>query len=163
MPNRQQAIIWNNDGIVYGYLIRHTALTYLPLDKMATILVDDIFKCILFYEDEIIQIQISMKFIPESPIDNKPALVQVMACRRPGDKPLSEPMMVSLPTHTCVTRPQWINDRHGFVWYRQKYTCSVQSMWLLSIYICINVCLYACIHACMHVFLYNEIEIVYMA
>ena len=32
-----------------------------------------------------------------------------MAWRRPGDKPLSEPMMVSLPTHICVTRPQWVD------------------------------------------------------
>ena len=26
------------------------------------------------------------------------------------DKPLSEPMMVSLPTHICVTRPRWVNS-----------------------------------------------------
>ena len=32
-----------------------------------------------------------------------------MAWRLPGDKPLSEPMMVSLLTHICVIRPQWIN------------------------------------------------------
>ena len=32
-----------------------------------------------------------------------------MDWRRPGDKPLSEPMMVSLLTHICVTRPQWVN------------------------------------------------------
>ena len=32
-----------------------------------------------------------------------------MAWRRPGDKLLSEPMMVRLPMHTCVTRPQWVN------------------------------------------------------
>ena len=31
-----------------------------------------------------------------------------MAWRRSGDKPLSKPMMVSLPTHICVTRPQWV-------------------------------------------------------
>ena len=37
-----------------------------------------------------------------------PPLVQIMAWRRPGDKPLSEPMMFSLPTHICVTRPQWV-------------------------------------------------------
>ena len=37
------------------------------------------------------------------------ALVQIMAWRRPGDKPLSEPMVVSLPTHICVARPQWVN------------------------------------------------------
>ena len=33
-----------------------------------------------------------------------------MAWRRPGDKPLSEPMMVKLLTHICVTRPQWVNS-----------------------------------------------------
>ena len=32
-----------------------------------------------------------------------------MAWRRPGDKSLSELMMVRLPTHICVTRPQWVN------------------------------------------------------
>ena len=31
-----------------------------------------------------------------------------MAWRRPGDKLLSGPMMVRLPTHICVTRPQWL-------------------------------------------------------
>ena len=31
-----------------------------------------------------------------------------MAWRRPGDKPLSGPRMVRLPTHICVTRPQWV-------------------------------------------------------
>ena len=34
----------------------------------------------------------------------------VMAWRRPGDKPLSEPMMVRSLTHICVTRPQWVNS-----------------------------------------------------
>ena len=31
-----------------------------------------------------------------------------MAWCRPGDKPLSEPMMVRLPTHICVARPQLV-------------------------------------------------------
>ena len=34
-----------------------------------------------------------------------------MAWRRSGDKPLSESMRVSLPTHICVTRPQWVKKR----------------------------------------------------
>ena len=34
-----------------------------------------------------------VKFIPRSPINNKPVLVQVMNWRRTGDKPLPEPMM----------------------------------------------------------------------
>ena len=37
-----------------------------------------------------------------------------MAWRRPGDKPLSEPMIVSLLTHICVTRPQWIKRLNIF-------------------------------------------------
>ena len=52
--------------------------------------------------------QFSLNFVPNGPIKNIPALVQIMALRRPGDKPLSEPMMVSLQTHICVTRPQWV-------------------------------------------------------
>ena len=60
---------------------------------MAAILADDIFKCIFLNENIKIPIQISLKLVRRSPIDNKPALVQVMAWRRPGDKPLSEPML----------------------------------------------------------------------
>ena len=69
---------------------------------------DEIFKCIFLNENVWIPITISLKFVPKGPINNIPALVQIMAWRRPGDKPLSEPMMVVLPTHICVTRPQWV-------------------------------------------------------
>ena len=69
---------------------------------------DDIFKCIFLNESVWISIKFSLKFVPKGPIDNIPALVQIMAWRRSGDKPLSEPMMVSLLTHLCVTRPQWV-------------------------------------------------------
>ena len=71
---------------------------------------DDIFKCIFLNENVIISIKNSLKFVPKVPINNIPALVQIMAWRRPGDKPLSEAMMVSLLTHICVTRPQWVKD-----------------------------------------------------
>ena len=70
---------------------------------------DEIFKCNFVNENVWIPIKMSLKFVPISPINNIPALVQIMAWRRPGDKPLSEPMMVGLPTHICVTRPQWVN------------------------------------------------------
>ena len=59
---------------------------------MAALLADDIFKCIFLNENDRIQIRISLKFIPRSPIDNKPALVQVMAWRQIGNKPLPELM-----------------------------------------------------------------------
>ena len=50
--------------------------------------------------------KVFIKFVPKGPIHNIPALVQIMAWRRPGDKPLSEPILVSLLSHICVTRPQ---------------------------------------------------------
>ena len=61
-----------------------------------------------FNENIWISIKISLKFIPKGPNNNIPELVEIMAWRRPGDKPLSEPMMVSLVTHICIIRPQWI-------------------------------------------------------
>ena len=60
---------------------------------MAAILADDIFNCIFLNENDRILTQISLKYVPRSPIDNKSSLVQVMAWRRTGDKPLPEPMM----------------------------------------------------------------------
>ena len=66
---------------------------------------DDIFKCIFLNENVLNSIRISLKFIPKGPINNIPALVQIMAWHRPGDKPLSEPMMIISLTHICVTRP----------------------------------------------------------
>ena len=71
---------------------------------------DDIFKWIFLNEIIWISIKISLKFVPSGPINNIPALVQIMAWRRLGDKPLSEPMMVSLLTLICVTQPQWVNQ-----------------------------------------------------
>ena len=70
---------------------------------------DDIFKCIFLNENVWIPIKISVKFVSKGPVNDIPALVQIMAWRRPGNKPLSEPRLVSLPTHICVTRPQWVN------------------------------------------------------
>ena len=69
---------------------------------------DDIFKCIFLNESIWIAIGISLKFVPKGPVNNIPPLVQIMAWRRPGDKPLSEPMLVCFLTHICVTRPQWV-------------------------------------------------------
>ena len=70
---------------------------------------DDILKWIFMNENVWISIKISLQFVPKGQINNIPALLQMMAWRRPGDKPLSEPMMVRLLTHICVARPQWVN------------------------------------------------------
>ena len=63
---------------------------------------------IFFIENVSFPIEISLKFVPKGPCSNIPSLVQKIACRRPGDKPCSEPMVVSLLIHICVARPQWI-------------------------------------------------------
>ena len=38
--------------------------------------------------------KILLKFVPNGPVNNIPALVHIMAWPRRGDKPLFEPMMV---------------------------------------------------------------------
>ena len=70
----------------------------------------DIFKWIFLNENVWISLKIPLTFVPKGPINNIPALVQIMAWRRPGDKPLSEPILVFVPTHKCVTRPQWVKS-----------------------------------------------------
>ena len=67
--------------------------THLPLDKMDAKFTDDIFKCIFTHEKFCNSIQISLKVVPRGSIDNKPALVQLMAWRGTGDKPLPEPKL----------------------------------------------------------------------
>ena len=55
---------------------------------------DDIFTCIFLNENMLISLKISLKFVSKVRINNITAVVQIMAWRRPGGKPLSEPMMV---------------------------------------------------------------------
>ena len=73
------------------------------------------FKCIFMNENIWISTNILLKFVPKGLINNIPALVQIMAWRQPGDKPLSELMMVSLLMHICVTRPQWVITSYQFL------------------------------------------------
>ena len=65
----------------------------------------DILKCIFVNENVLYSSKISLTFAPKCPINNFPALMQIMAWHWPGDKPLSEPMLTEL----CVTRPQWVS------------------------------------------------------
>ena len=93
---------------------------------------DDIFKCIFLNENIWIPIKISLKFVPQGPINNIPPLVQIMAWRRPGDKPLSGPMMVKLPTHICVTRPQWVKTDFKIDWKQCLDLCCTDCCMLMS-------------------------------
>ena len=79
-----------------SHSLEHVALMIYELKKSLNTLrprqngrhfADDTFKCILLNENVGISIKISLKFVPKGPINNIPALVQVIAWRRPGDKP----------------------------------------------------------------------------
>ena len=84
-------------------------LTYWSWHKMAAISQTTFFKFVFLNENIGILIKISPKFVPKGVINNIPALVQIVALHWPGNKPLSEPKMVSLLTHICITWPQWVN------------------------------------------------------
>ena len=71
---------------------------------------NNIFKSNFLNENVSISIMISLKFVPKGSVNNIPALVQIMASCRPGDKPLSEPVMIILLTHICVAWSQWVNS-----------------------------------------------------
>ena len=105
---------------------------------------DDIFKCIFLNENRWISIKISLKFVPEGPINNIPALFQIMAWRRPGDRPLSKPMVVCLLTHICVTRPQWDNSLwpSNTIWGHRSISTLTQVMayCLMAASYCQNQC-----------------------
>ena len=77
---------------------------------------DNIFKCIFLDEIVYISVKISLKFVSKGPINNIPALVQIMAWRHPCTQPLSEPMVVNLLTHICVTRPESVIPDLSFEW-----------------------------------------------
>ena len=97
-------------GAIYGslFVYHFTVLTHWGRDKIDAISETTFSNPFSWIKMQEFSLKISLKFVPKVRISNIPALVQIMAWRRPGDKPLSEPMMVSLLTHICVTRPQWV-------------------------------------------------------
>ena len=55
-------------------------------------------------------IKISLKFVPKGPIQNIPALGQIMTWCHQGNKALSKSMMVSLLTHICQWEIYWTSQ-----------------------------------------------------
>ena len=76
---------------------------------------DDIFKCIFVNENVWISIKFSLNIVPGGPINNIPALVQIMAWRRLGDS-----------AHGHYPMPQ--DHQRGTVWL-QIYMCPYQWFW----------------------------------
>ena len=113
VENESTRILGKNENTIWHVKIRQIWKVIITLQDINTLrprqngshFADDTFKRTFLNENVIISIKISLNFVLKGPINNIPALVQIMAWRRSGDKPLSEPMMVSLLTHICVTRP----------------------------------------------------------
>ena len=146
------------EGTLYRYmgakgtwlLVRAVKFNTLRLGQNGRHFAEDIFKCIFLYENVWIQIKISLKFNSKGPIYNNPELVRIMAWRQSGDKPLSEPMMVSLLTHLCVTRPQWVN--HLLVTLIQRMA------WCHHVPMLTKVCdAISCSHSIFPLFLHNQL------
>ena len=114
---------WNNLSAWSMELDSPTAFNTLRLKQNGRHFTDDTFKHIFLNENVVISIKISLKFIPKGLIYNIPALVQIMAWHRPGDKPLSEPMIIILLTYICVTRPQWVKADIKRHFYTQHLLC----------------------------------------
>ena len=84
-------------------------LTHWGWDKMAAIFqttFSNVFSCMKMYE---FWERFHWRFFLRVQLTIFQHLVQIMAWLPPGNKPLSEPMMVSLSTHICVTQPQWVH------------------------------------------------------
>ena len=95
-------------GVELPYRVNLSTLNTLRPRQNGRRFADDTFKRIFLNENVRISIKISLKCGPKGRINTIPALFLIMAWRRSGDKPLSGPMIVSLLTHICVTRPQWV-------------------------------------------------------
>ena len=104
-----QGLMWQHGNIWSGLWL---ALNSSSPGQNGRHFADGIFKCISSKENVSILIKILLKFVPKGPIDNKSALVQIMAWCQIGDRPLSEPML----THTCSTRGRWVKKFHAISW-----------------------------------------------
>ena len=95
-------------------IIISSSLNTLRLRQNGRHFADNLFKCLFLNDNVRIFNTISLKFVPKGLVKNIPALVQIMAWHWPGNKPLSEPMMVNLLTHICATWPQWVKRQRAF-------------------------------------------------
>ena len=100
---------------------------------------DDIFKCIFLNGNIWISIKMSLKLVPKSPIKIIPALVQIMAWCWPGDKPLSEPMVVRSLKHMRHAGDEWVEKKTRMYFtvicgiiYNSQHCIMCRNTWYLT-------------------------------
>ena len=69
----------------------------------------NIFKCILLNENCCILIKISLKYVPEGPINTIQCWFRSWLGTSQATSHYLNQWWLSLMTHICVTRPQWVN------------------------------------------------------
>ena len=118
---------------------------------------NDIVKPIFMNPHHYVLIKISQKFVPGCPVENKPALVQVMAWRQPDDEPLLEPILMadwSIYIYICVVRPRFENI--------YLYCISLNIYIYLYLYVAIDLSL-RCIHLELELEIDWKLRVVYFA
>ena len=100
-----QIMAWHWTWCIYSY--SSGLLNILRPRQNGCHFADNIFKCIFLNENVWISLEISLKFIHRIQLT---IFQHWFRCWQPGDKPLSEPMMVSLLMHICISWPQWVNS-----------------------------------------------------
>ena len=111
MVNDVQCILWPSQSQALNRIkTRDFVLTHFPVNKMAAFFADGIFACIFMNEKFCISFRISLKFVPRGPIDNKSALVKVMAWSLTGD--MNQYLPSSL-MHIYGTSESWIECMTG--------------------------------------------------
>ena len=77
---------------------------------------DKIFKCTFVNENVWIPIQISLKFVLKCPIDNIPALVQMMAWCQPGEKHYWSRKPLIIGAWYCEAKGHYLNQCWPISW-----------------------------------------------
>ena len=141
-PGRRPAIIWTN-AHQNSYIFIHENALENVVRKLAAILSRP--QCVnsshpwmkwpsfhkrhfqIYSHNEkcCILIRISWKFVPKGLIDNKSALVQVMAWCQTSDRPLSEPMLSQFTDIYVALVGRWVKRLQTMT---QKFACWYQKM-----------------------------------
>ena len=91
---------------------------------------DDSYRYIFLHENVLNALRIPVKFVSRVQINNMPASLQIIAWRWPGNKPLSEQMMVNL--HLCIIKSQWVKSYYLFPFRRFIKQISIIQVCIMS-------------------------------
>ena len=117
------SVLWDHLIFIMGSQYWENNIFILTLSPDSTHKIKDLYEfhqvSMIFHGTSIVQLSLLVLYNYTSIIEAESTQTQIMAWRQPGDKPLSEPLMVNLLTHICVTRPQWVNINYNH-WYDYK-------------------------------------------